>query len=283
MAGPSQVAGNLLTAWAARLLASTLAMLRRQLRAESGREVDQDSGGLTVSVLMLARMDGGHADSLWDAFVANMLATSKAHERRSRYRRKPAVCIEGREVAHLEAPGIIDRDPSRRDWIELHPHSLQDLQRPGWPAGRGDRRECVIRQRYVRTFGLQLPDLSYAEAVDEQQGRGEDHRSDGSNNHRIDGVVGTLSEPERPDENRICGYKRRKRHNQQGQPHGALLLGSARWRQRHGRSVALCVAALPDATASIRPPFIGSLLRLGSSLICVMAIGKLALYRLNAR
>ena len=100
---------------------------------------------------MLARMDDAHADSLWDAFVADMLGTGKAHERRSRYRDKPAVYIEGREVAHLEAPRIIDlritrqgwsrlkgefgtdpavyRDPSRRDWIELRPHSLQDLER----------------------------------------------------------------------------------------------------------------------------------------------------------
>jgi hypothetical protein len=62
---------------------------------------------------------------------------------------KPALCIEGREIAHLEAPGVIDlritrqgwlqarsdysddpavrRDPSRRDWIELHLRSPADL------------------------------------------------------------------------------------------------------------------------------------------------------------
>jgi Family of unknown function (DUF5519) len=100
---------------------------------------------------MLARMDDGHAVSLWDALVAEMLATGKAHERRSRYGDKPAVYIDGREVAHLEAPQIIDlritrqgwsrvkgeygsdpavfRDPSRPDWIELRPHSPQDLER----------------------------------------------------------------------------------------------------------------------------------------------------------
>lgn len=111
----------------------------------------QHSRGVTVVLLMLARMDDGHADSLWDAFVAHMLATGKVHERRSRYGDKPAVYIEGREVAHLEAPRIIDlritrqawsrlkgeygsdlvvyRDPSRRDWIELRPRSLQDLER----------------------------------------------------------------------------------------------------------------------------------------------------------
>jgi Family of unknown function (DUF5519) len=100
---------------------------------------------------MLARMDDGHAEPLWDAFVADMLSTGKAHELRSRYGDKPAVYIEGREVAHLEAPQIIDlritrqgwsrlkaqyasdpavyRDPSRKDWIELRPHTLKDLAR----------------------------------------------------------------------------------------------------------------------------------------------------------
>jgi hypothetical protein len=100
---------------------------------------------------MLAHMDDAYVDAVWDAFVAGMLATGKAHERRSRYGDKPAVYIEGREVAHLEGPRIIDlritrqgwsrvkdeyrsdpavyRDPSRRDWIELRPRSQQDLKR----------------------------------------------------------------------------------------------------------------------------------------------------------
>ena len=100
---------------------------------------------------MLAGMDDGHDDSLWDAFVADMAATGKARERRSRYGDKPAVYVDSREVAHLEAPGIIDlritrqgwsqvageygndpvvcHDRSRRDWIELRPQSPQDLRR----------------------------------------------------------------------------------------------------------------------------------------------------------
>lgn len=100
---------------------------------------------------MLAHMDDVNDDSVWDAFVAGMLATGKAHERPSRYGDKPAVYIEDREVAHLEAPRIIDlritrqgwsrvkdeyrsdpavhSDPSRRDWIELRPRSQQDLKR----------------------------------------------------------------------------------------------------------------------------------------------------------
>jgi len=66
-------------------------------------------------------------------------------------REKPALFIEGREIAHLEAPGVIDlritrrgwsqardeygddpavhRDPARRDWIELLLHSPADLDR----------------------------------------------------------------------------------------------------------------------------------------------------------
>jgi hypothetical protein len=94
---------------------------------------------------------GAHDDRRWDAFVTAMLAAGPSHERRSRYGEKPALFIEGREVAHLEAPGIIDlritrhgwsqardeygddpavhRDPARRDWIELRLRSPGDLDR----------------------------------------------------------------------------------------------------------------------------------------------------------
>jgi hypothetical protein len=96
-------------------------------------------------------MDDGYDESVWDAFVARMLASGKAHERRSRFGDKPAIYIAGREVAHLEAPRIIDlritrqgwsrvesefrsdpavcRDRARRDWIELRPRSPEDLER----------------------------------------------------------------------------------------------------------------------------------------------------------
>jgi Family of unknown function (DUF5519) len=92
---------------------------------------------------------GGDDDLRWDAFVTAMLATGPAYERRSRYGDKPALFIEGREIAHLEAPGVINlritqrgwsrarddhggdpavcHDPSRRDWIELHLSSSADL------------------------------------------------------------------------------------------------------------------------------------------------------------
>jgi Family of unknown function (DUF5519) len=100
---------------------------------------------------MIMGVTGGHDDLHWDGFVTATLAAGPAYERRSHYGDKPALFIESREVAHLEAPGIIDlritrqgwsrvkddypddpavcRDPSRRDWIELHLSSPADLDR----------------------------------------------------------------------------------------------------------------------------------------------------------
>lgn len=94
-------------------------------------------------------MTGDHDDLHWEAFVNAMLTAGAAYERRSRYGDKPALFIERREIAHLEAPGVIDlritrrgwaqvrddynddpavrHDPSRRDWIELHLHAAADL------------------------------------------------------------------------------------------------------------------------------------------------------------
>ncbi len=88
---------------------------------------------------------------LWDAFVLLMLTAGQAEERPSRYGDKPALFAGRREIAHLEAPGVIDlritrdgwsraseefgddpavrRDPGRRDWIELHLSSIADLER----------------------------------------------------------------------------------------------------------------------------------------------------------
>jgi len=76
-----------------------------------------------------------------------------AVERRSRYGDKPALALDGREIAHHEAPGLIDlritgagwsqikaqyagdpavhRDPSRRDWIEVRLSGPADLERLG--------------------------------------------------------------------------------------------------------------------------------------------------------
>jgi hypothetical protein len=98
---------------------------------------------------MITNVAEGDDDLRWDAFVVAMLAAGSAYERRSRYGDKPALFIGGREIAHLEAPGVIDlritrrgwsrarddygadpavcHDPSRRDWIELHLRSPADL------------------------------------------------------------------------------------------------------------------------------------------------------------
>ena len=98
----------------------------------------------------MASMPGDQA-IVWDAFVAAMLAACPAQERSSRYGDKLALFAGGREIAHLEAPGVIDLritragwsrlsadfgddpavrcDPRRRDWIELHLSSVADLGR----------------------------------------------------------------------------------------------------------------------------------------------------------
>ena len=89
----------------------------------------------------------------WEAFVTAMLSAGRACEGRSRFGDKPALFCGNREIAHLEAPGVIDlrisragwaqvrdafrddpavrHDRSRRDWIELHLKSVSDLDRLG--------------------------------------------------------------------------------------------------------------------------------------------------------
>ena len=90
------------------------------------------------------------AGDIWDAVVIAMQAAGPVHERRSRYGDKPALWTDRREIAHLEAPGVIDvritapgwaraksdfgahravsRDPSRRDWIELRLSSASEAR-----------------------------------------------------------------------------------------------------------------------------------------------------------
>lgn len=96
-------------------------------------------------------MGDNRGDVLWEAFVTAVLAAGSVVERRSRYGDKPALFTASREIAHMEAPGVIDlritraawgqvkeqfgadpavrRDPSRRDWIELHLSSAADVDR----------------------------------------------------------------------------------------------------------------------------------------------------------
>lgn len=91
-------------------------------------------------------------DPLWEAVVTLLLeAGSGVDERQSRYGDEPALYQEGREIAHLEAPGHMDlritrgawrqlrgrfchdpaihADPDRRDWIRLALTSDSDVER----------------------------------------------------------------------------------------------------------------------------------------------------------
>ena len=53
-------------------------------------------------------MTGGDDDLRWDTFVTAIPGAGPPCKRRSRYGDKPALFIESREIAYLEAPGVID-------------------------------------------------------------------------------------------------------------------------------------------------------------------------------
>lgn len=98
---------------------------------------------------MPAMTGSGDDDPLWQGFVDLVLTLATVDERPSRYAPKPALVLDGREIAHREGPGLIDlrltrngwtevtdrfaadprvrRDPGRRDWIEVQVDSLRDL------------------------------------------------------------------------------------------------------------------------------------------------------------
>ena len=46
--------------------------------------------------------------AVWTAVVDVARARGPVEERRSRYADKPALCLHGREIAHWEAPGVVD-------------------------------------------------------------------------------------------------------------------------------------------------------------------------------
>lgn len=80
-------------------------------------------------------------DEFWSAVLDAFRQLAPVEVRRSRFAPKPAIALHGREIAHWEAPGVIDvritasgwsavrdayaddvavtHDPARRDWIEL--------------------------------------------------------------------------------------------------------------------------------------------------------------------
>ncbi len=88
---------------------------------------------------------------IWDAFVAAAESIGPVVLGRSRYADKPALFLAGREIAHREAPGVVDLritragwsraepsyrtdpairyDPARRDWIALELSAATDVDR----------------------------------------------------------------------------------------------------------------------------------------------------------
>ena len=123
------------------------------LRGASEGPADQPGARHNELLYMVSCMAAGHGDPLWNAFVDAMLRAGHVDERPSRFSDKPALIVGSREIAHLEAPGVIDlritgagwrqakpryggdpavhREPSRRDWIEIHLRSRADLGRLG--------------------------------------------------------------------------------------------------------------------------------------------------------
>jgi luciferase-like monooxygenase len=59
------------------------------------------------------------ADPVWEAFVELILPMGALREEPSRYGAKPAVYLNGREIAHSEAPGHIDLRITRGAWVEI--------------------------------------------------------------------------------------------------------------------------------------------------------------------
>jgi hypothetical protein len=84
---------------------------------------------------------------VWDAFVDALLACAPAQERQSRYGSKPALVLHGREIAHLEAPGVIDLRVTREgwaclpDWLKQDPRVRRERGRRDWVELRLNRGE----------------------------------------------------------------------------------------------------------------------------------------------
>jgi hypothetical protein len=90
-------------------------------------------------------------DEFWDAFLDVALPLGPLYEKRSRFALKPAVYLDGREIAHAEGAGCIDLRITRKawgglvgewrndpavgirarasDWIELTPRSPKEVAR----------------------------------------------------------------------------------------------------------------------------------------------------------
>ncbi len=76
-------------------------------------------------------------DPVWEAVVELLLPLGPVTERRSRYGDKPALVVAGqREIAHYEAPGVVDVRITRRGWRRFGP--IYDGDRRAQRRGRSD-------------------------------------------------------------------------------------------------------------------------------------------------
>jgi hypothetical protein len=73
-------------------------------------------------------------DCLWEAFVTVMRQSGPARESRSRYGDKPALFADRPEIAHMEAPGVIDLRSTRTGWsrVSADSHFLVLLKVATW-------------------------------------------------------------------------------------------------------------------------------------------------------
>lgn len=114
----------------------------------SSRQMSKTAGCFSRLPLTIADMSRDQDDLRWEAFVTSMLAAGPAVERRSRYGDKPALFAGSREIAHLEAPGVIDLRITRAGWVRVREDFGHDARRPSRSvAPRLDRASPALSGR----------------------------------------------------------------------------------------------------------------------------------------
>lgn len=86
---------------------------------------------------------GRDADPVWEAFVKLILPMGAVREQASRYGAKPAICLNSREIAHSEAPGLIDLRITRPEWVKIQADWISDSSVTALP-GRRDWIELTV-------------------------------------------------------------------------------------------------------------------------------------------
>lgn len=99
---------------------------RRQLHAAPAHDPAPRLLGVSHHGAVTPAEGPGPGDSLvdpvWEAVVELLLPLGPVTERRSRYGDKPALVVAGqREIAHCEAPGVVDVRITRRGWRRFGP------------------------------------------------------------------------------------------------------------------------------------------------------------------